>query len=62
MGNSTLNVPGDKIDTARSLHKHVYVKFNDHEFLPLYVVFYDAPDRTTSKHFRHQRPRRHFLW
>lgn len=56
-----MNVPRNKKDTAISSNMNVYVKFNDHEFLPVYVVFYDAPDRTTSRHFRQQR-RRHFLW
>lgn len=61
LGNATLNVPGDKMDTAISPNRHVYVKFNDHEFLPINVVFYDAPDRSTSRHFRQHR-RRLFLW
>lgn len=56
-----MNVPGNKMDTAINSNRNVYVKFNDHEFLPMYVVFYDAPDRTTSRHFRQHRLR-HFLW
>lgn len=38
--NYNLNVIPNVFDTAKSLNGMVYVKFNDYEFYPQYIVYY----------------------
>lgn len=52
-----MKVPPPKYDTTKG-NSRVYVKFNDNEFLPLYVIYYDAPNRTKSNYFKPKNYRR----
>lgn len=38
---NTLTVPPNSADTTMSSNGHVYVKFNDNEFYPMYFVYYE---------------------
>lgn len=52
-GSPNMKFPPENYDTGRG-NTNVHVKFHDNEFLPLYVINYYAPDRSTSKHHRHR--------
>uniref|UniRef100_A0A1B6HR08 Poly [ADP-ribose] polymerase n=1 Tax=Homalodisca liturata TaxID=320908 RepID=A0A1B6HR08_9HEMI len=54
LGSPALTIPLANYDTTtgtRNGIKRVYVKYSDNEFLPKYVVFYNCPDKTTSKYY-----------
>ncbi|XP_054267165.1 uncharacterized protein LOC128989311 [Macrosteles quadrilineatus] len=59
IGHGSMVIPPLNVDTSISNTGKVYVKYSDNEFLIKYIVYYNAPDRTKSKHYR--RPRHHFL-
>uniref|UniRef100_A0A1B6FPT7 Poly [ADP-ribose] polymerase n=1 Tax=Cuerna arida TaxID=1464854 RepID=A0A1B6FPT7_9HEMI len=65
-GSPAMTIPLLNYDTTtgtRNGIKKVYVKYNDNEFLPEYVVFYKSPEKTTSKYYTvHRGFRRHRLW
>ncbi|KAL4149529.1 hypothetical protein QTP88_003462 [Uroleucon formosanum] len=56
-GNRTLIVPQDSADTTVSSNSRVYVKYNDYDFYPLYLMHYQRTPQhlNESKYFRNNR-------
>lgn len=49
--NNKVCVPPGNTDTTMSPNGRVYVKYNDYEFYPLYLVYYQRPDPCLSYYF-----------
>lgn len=49
--NNKVCVPPGNTDTTMSPNGRVYVKYNDYEFYPLYLVYYHRPDPCQSHYF-----------
>lgn len=47
-GCENLNIPFGNNDTTTNHNGLVYVKYQDNEFLPLFVVYYECPDSMIS--------------